>query len=71
MSTVKVRVVVEEVLRYDQTVEMTQEDFEQWDQAMEDGTPDIDTEVRDLLDPCAVICLECDVQRFEIVEDEA
>lgn len=67
---VKVRVVVEEILRYDQVIEMTQEDFDVLDVDLEEGVPDTATQIRDTLDLNAVICLDCEVQRFEIVGEE-
>ena len=58
---VKVRIVVEETLRYDP------EDFEELD----DGIPFTQSEICEYLNKADVTCLDCEVQRFEIVEDEA
>lgn len=71
MSKVKVRIVVEETLRYDQVIEISRELFEALDWRLEDGIAGTDEIVRDYLDKSAVTCLDCEVQRFEIVEDEA
>ena len=70
MSKVKVRIVVEETLRYDQIIELTQEDFDVLDVDLEECVPDTATQIRDMLDLNAVTCLECEVLRFEIVEEE-
>lgn len=67
MSKVRVRIVVEETLRYDQIIELTQEDFEE----LEEGIPFTQSEICEYLDRADVTCLDCDIQRFEIVEEEA
>lgn len=72
MNKVKVRVVVEETLRYDQTIEMRRELFERLDRYMDMGVPFTSERVRDdLLDIRNFACTGIEVQRFEIVEDEA
>lgn len=65
MSKVKVRVVVEETLRYDQVIEMRREDFEE----LGDGIPFTQSEICEYLNKADVTCLDCEVQRFETVEE--
>lgn len=67
MSKVKVRVVLEETLIYDQVVEMDRKEFEE----LKEGIPFTEDAILEALDLTDVVCPHRQIQHFEVVGGKA